>query len=367
MTMYVTSTMPNFLDTLRVYDLELSDRPMADCPDGFRLPGMIDLHIHGAYGFDFTHGGPDRIEATLDKLIECGLTGIVPTLITCPEGARIQALADLKTVALRRRKPPRILGIYLEGPFLSPHRCGSHPPALLMKPDLEALKRWQNAAGGLIKLITIAPELDGAIEFMSAARRMGVIPAIGHTDADHETTCRACPEGIGHVTHLYNAMRPFSHREPSVLSALFQQPRVTVEIIGDGIHVAPEIVAMTYRIFGARRISLISDGICPLGMPNGTYEAYGQKLIVEDGRCALESGKLFGGGLPLIEALRVLSRRAGLSLRDLALSVGFSPAAALGIELPAGDVILDRELRWLATHFDGKWYCAQHLQEAQVS
>lgn len=356
MTFHTASTMPGFLETMRLYDLELTDRPMADSPDGFRLPGIVDLHIHGAFGFDFSHGGPDRIEETLDRLIEYGLTGIVPTLITCPEGARMQALADLKTVALRRHRPPRILGIYLEGPFLSARRCGSHPPSLLMKPDISCLKRWQEAAGGLIKLITVAPELEGALEFMAAARKMGVIPAIGHTDADHETTCKACPDGIGHVTHLYNAMRHFGHREPSVVSALFTQPRVTVELIGDGIHVAPEIVAMTYRIFGARRISLISDGVCPLGMPDGTYEAYGQKLLLQDGRCALESGQLFGGGLPLIDSLRILSRKAGLSLRDLALSVGFSPAAALGIELPSADVILDRDLLWQATHFDSRWY-----------
>ena len=161
------------------------DKTTADVTaDGYKLPGIIDVHFHGAFGWDFVFGDPDRIEKMLDQVMARGITGVFPTLITCSEEQRLQALKDIAIVARRRTRPPFIHGIYLEGPFLAAEKRGSHPQEFLLKPDIELLKKWQKAADGLVKIITVAPELPGAIEFISQAAKSGVFVALGHSNAD---------------------------------------------------------------------------------------------------------------------------------------------------------------------------------------
>lgn len=351
---------PEFLGGRSIRDLAMPTPPELPTADGFRFPALIDLHIHGGFGWDFSFGDPDRIEDMLDAFISTGLTGIVATLITCSEEQRMKALGDIATVAMRRKKPPAILGINLEGPFLAPARRGSHPEELLLKPDLESVVRWQRQAYGLIRFVTIAPELPGAGELIAELPRLGIRPAIGHTDADHSTTLRALESGVDHVTHLFNAMKPFTHRDPSPVSAVFAYHDVMVELIADGIHVAPEIIAMTSSILGPERLIFISDGVCPLGLANGEYDAYGTRLEMRDGRCSYVGGHLFGGGKSLVDCIPVLHEQARLPLDEIADGMGPNPCRALRTDLPPGDVILDRKLRWLATHFNGVWYWRTH-------
>ncbi|HEY9070880.1 MAG TPA: amidohydrolase family protein [Candidatus Ozemobacteraceae bacterium] len=347
---------PEFLIGRSIRDLTMPTPPEAPPHDGYRFPALIDLHIHGGYGWDFSYGDPDRIEDMLDAFIPTGLTGLVATLITCSEEQRMKALEDIATVAMRRKKPPAIMGICLEGPFLSPARRGSHPEELLLKPDIEAVLRWQRQAYGLIKLVTVAPELPGADLLIEALPHHGIRPAIGHTDADHRTTLQALEAGVDHVTHLFNAMRPFTHRDPSPVSAVFTFHDVMVELIADGIHVSPEIIVMTSSILGPERLVFVSDGVCPLGLPNGEYDAYGTRLEIRDGRCTYVGGHLFGGGRSLVDCISILHDRAGLPLDEIADGVGANPCRVIRAEMPSADVILDRNLRWLATHFNGVWY-----------
>lgn len=347
---------PEFLAGRSICDLTMPTPPEEPKIDGYRFPALIDLHIHGGFGWDFCFGDPDRIETMLDAFIPMGLTGLVATLITCSEEQRMKALADIAIVAARRKKPPAILGIYLEGPFLSPARRGSHPERFLMKPDLEAVLRWQRQADGLIRLVTVAPELPGAAELIAALPRHGIRAALGHTDADHRTALWALESGIDHVTHLFNAMKPFTHREPTPVSAVFTYHDVMVELIADGIHVSPDIVAMTSSILGPERLVFVSDGVCPLGLPNGEYEAYGTRLEIRDGRCTYVGGHLFGGGKSLVDCIPVLHEKARLPLDEIADGIGTNPCRVLRTDLPPGDVILDRNLRWMATHFNDAWY-----------
>lgn len=348
--------LPEYIFGRSVLDLTKPASTETVAADGYRLPALIDLHIHGGFGWDFSFGDPDRIEKMLDAFIPTGLTGVVATLITCSEEQRMKALGDIATVAMRRKKPPAIMGIYLEGPFLAPARRGSHPEDLLLKPDIESVLRWQRQAAGLIRLVTVAPELPGAGKLMAELTRLGIRPAIGHTDADHPTTLRALESGVDHITHLFNAMKPFTHREPSPVSAVFAHRDVTAELIADGIHVSPEIIGMTSALLGPGRLVFISDGVCPLGMPDGEYEAYGTRLEMRDGRCSYVGGHLFGGGKSLVECIPVLHDKARLPLNEIAAGMGENPCRALGIDLPRGDVILDKHLKWQATRLNDLWY-----------
>ncbi|MFZ2958413.1 MAG: N-acetylglucosamine-6-phosphate deacetylase [Candidatus Ozemobacteraceae bacterium] len=351
---------PAFLNSFPFRDLALPIHDARPVYKGYRFPGIIDIHVHGAFGWDFSFGDADRIDAMLDRMTETGLTGVVATLITCPEEQRIRALTDIREVASRRERPPHILGVSLEGPFLSPARRGSHPVESLMPLDPVALERWQEAAGGRIRLVTVAPELPGLSALIEVARHLEIRVAIGHTDADHTTTAAAFSAGANHVTHIYNAMRPFSHRDPTAVSAILSNRNATVELIGDGIHVAPEIAALTFSIIGAERLALISDGVCPMGLPDGIHVAYGHRLELKNGRCAFEGGHLFGGGKTLLQAIPGLFQQAGISLASLTTSTSATPARALGMSLPNADVLVDESFLWLATRIENTWYWREH-------
>ncbi|RCK81006.1 MAG: N-acetylglucosamine-6-phosphate deacetylase [Candidatus Ozemobacter sibiricus] len=343
-----------------VRDLETDPPVDTSHLQGFRLPGIVDLHVHGGFGWDFSFGDPDRLDTMLDGFLQAGLTGVVATLITTSEEQRCRALVDIATVAARRRRPPAIMGIYLEGPFLAPARRGSHAADLLRPPDLAALRRWQELARGMIRFVTIAPEWPGAIDLIRPIQdELKIRVAIGHTDADHATAVAAFEAGATHVTHLYNAMRPFTHRDPTAVSAVLRHRNVLVELIADGIHVCPEIIQMTFSLLGPERISLISDGVLPAGLPDGVYQAYGATLELTDGRCTFQGGHLFGGGRLLLECIPLLVERVRLPLRTIASCLSFHPCHALGLDLPPGDVLLDRQFRWLATRFGDQWYWAE--------
>ncbi len=327
---------------------------------GYRLPGIVDLHVHGGFGWDFSFGDPDRLDAMLDGFLQTGVTGVVATLITTSEEQRCRALTDIAAVAARRLRPPSIMGISLEGPFLAPSRRGSHAEDLLRPPDLAALRRWQDLARGMIRFVTIAPELPGALALIPAIQNeLKIRVAIGHTDADHATAVAAFEAGAIYVTHLYNAMRPFTHRDPTVVSAVLRHRNVLVELIADGIHVCPEIVQMTFGILGPERISLVSDCVLPAGLSDGLHQAYGTTLELKEGRCTFQGGHLFGGGRLLPECIPQLVERVRLPLKTIAACLSHHPCHALGLDLPPGDVLLDQRFGWLATRFGGQWYWAE--------
>ncbi len=324
--------------------------------DGFKLPGIIDVHFHGAFGWDFAFGDIDKIGIMLDQLVITGMTGVFPTLLTCAEEQRLQALADIAQVAKTRRQLPIIHGIYLEGPFLAPSRRGSHPQELLEKPSIELLKKWQKAASGLIKLITVAPELPGAIEFISKACEMGIVVALGHSAANWDTTEKAIDAGASHVTHLFNAMPPFHHRQANMLSHILSRRDLCIEIIGDCEHVVPEIVKFTCGIQENSQIIFVSDAVAPAGLADGEYEFYGTRLSRCGDRCCLPGGNLFGGATLLPDCLRRLNQEAELAWGLLGTSVWRNPCRLMKINLPKTEVYFDKDMTWLASKNDHSWY-----------
>ncbi len=334
------------------------DKQAADAViDGYKLPGIIDVHFHGAFGWDFAFGDADRIEEMLDQLLAKGMTGVFPTLITCPEEQRLQALADIASVARRRKRLPMLHGIYLEGPFLAGEKRGSHPENCLMKPTMASFEKWQKAADGLIKIITVAPELPGALEFIAEVTRIGVTVALGHSNADWATTEKAIAAGASHVTHLFNAMPALHHRQPNLLSHVLANRKVNIELIGDCEHVAPEIIKFVYGLFESSQIILVSDAVAPAGMPDGEYQLYNTSLIKSDCQCCLKGGGLFGGATLLIDCLPKLAERAGLSWGLLGTSAWRNPCDQFNIRPPETEVFFDTKMQWLATRFNHQtWY-----------
>jgi N-acetylglucosamine-6-phosphate deacetylase len=335
------------------------DKLSIDYPvDGFKLPGIIDIHFHGAFGWDFAFGDCDKIEAMLDQLLVTGLTGVFPTLITCGEEQRLKALSDIAKVARSRQTLPIMHGIYLEGPFLAPSRRGSHPENFLMKPSIELLEKWQKAADGLIKLITIAPELPGALEFISRASEMGVITALGHSAADWKTTEMAVEAGARHVTHLFNAMPGFHHRQANMLSFIMGRRDLSIELIGDCEHVAPEILRLTCNMHENSQIIFVSDAVAPAGLADGEHELYGTHLSKCGRRCCLPDGNLFGGATLLPDCLNSLNTSAELAWGLLGTSVWRTPCNLMGIKPPDTEVYFDQNMRWLASRQGNTWYAA---------
>jgi len=350
---------PDFVMCRPIRNLELDPPVDGESCEGYRFPGIVDLHVHGGFEWDFSYGDPDRIEKMLDSFLRKGLTAVMPTLITCSEEQRMKAIGDIVTVASRRTRPPSLLGISLEGPFISASRRGSHEERFLTAPNIEMLERWQEKARGMIRRLTLAPELTGAIDFIAKAMELKVRVSIGHTDADHETTLRAFKAGAQNITHLFNAMRPFSHRDPTCVSAVFDYRNVFVELIADGIHVFPDIVRMTFSILGSDRISLVSDCVLPTGLSDGLHQAYGRELELRGGRCTIAGGHLFGGGLTLPDCFQVMHEKARIPLKALCECVSVNPCRAAGVDPPREDVILDKQFNWIATRLRDTWYWPQ--------
>ncbi|GAB4279379.1 MAG: N-acetylglucosamine-6-phosphate deacetylase [Candidatus Rifleibacteriota bacterium] len=327
--------------------------------DGFQLPGIIDIHFHGSFGWDFAFGDVEKLNEMLDKTLQQGITGIVPTLITCSEEQRLKALKDIAQLVKTRKKPPIIHGIYLEGPFLAAEKRGSHPATELLIPDFAKFLKWQEAAEGLVKIITIAPELPGAIEFIEKASAEGIICALGHSNADWETTTKAIEAGACHVTHLFNAMPSFHHREPNMLSCIMSSKNLSIELIADSIHVSNEILKLSYSIFENDKIILTSDCVATTGLPDGRHQFYNRELIKYENSCRLEDGNLFGGSATLVESLKKLGNGGGIAWGQLGTSVWRNPCSVLAINPPETEVFFDTDFRWLATRSGGEWFWSE--------
>lgn len=324
--------------------------------DGFQLPGIIDVHFHGAFGWDFAFGDPKRIEKMLDELLCAGITGIFPTIITCSEEQRINALKDIASVMRKRTRPPLLHGIYLEGPFLAPARRGSHPEKELIVPDFARFSVWQEAAEGNIKIITVAPELPGAIEFIKEASSRGIICALGHSDADWSQTQAAINAGACHVTHLFNAMPALHHRKPNLLACILANKNLSVELIADGVHVAPEMIKLGYSIYESDQIILTSDCVATTGLAAGTHEFYQRHLITDNTSCRLSDGNLFGGNCILTRSLQKLGQECELAWGLLGTSVWRNPCRLMQIDPPDTEVFFDLNFNWKATRCNAKWY-----------
>jgi N-acetylglucosamine-6-phosphate deacetylase len=305
------------------------------------VPGFVDVHIHGAGGHDVMEATPDALDCIASTVARYGTTSILATTVTASVDETCRSLDGIAKYIRAHEKfedaeqeqgglAAEILGIHLEGPFISRARRGVHPPDTIARPSVEILDKFRAAADGLIRIITIAPEIPGALDLIHYAVANGIVAAIGHTDANFEQTQAAIQAGARHSVHFYNAMRPFSHRDPGVIGAILTEPDVTAEVIADGIHVAGPAIQVLLGTKGFDTVLLASDGTAATGMPDGKFRLGNFEVTVKDGVCRNSEGKLAGSTLTLDRALRYIVA-LGVPLVDAVRMATILPARRLGL------------------------------------
>jgi N-acetylglucosamine-6-phosphate deacetylase len=301
------------------------------------VPGFLDLHIHGAGGHDVMEANPRALDQITSTVARYGTTSIVATTVTAPVDETCSSLAGIaryiRSHEIAEQGGPlaaEILGIHLEGPFISKARRGAHPSDSIAMPSVEMLDKFLKASDGLVKIVTLAPELPGAMAVIESALAAGVVVAIGHTDADYEQSRAAIQAGARHAAHVYNAMRPFSHRDPGVIGAILTDPEVTAEIIADGVHVAGPAIQVLLGAKGFDTVLLVSDGMAATGMPDGKYRLGNFDVSVHGGVCRNAEGRLAGSTLTLDYALRNIVA-LGLPFADAVRMATVLPARRLGL------------------------------------
>jgi N-acetylglucosamine-6-phosphate deacetylase len=308
---------------------------------GIAVPGFVDLQVNGFGGVDFLDADVAGYRRAGEALLETGVTAYLPTLITSPEQ---QLLAAMREVPVDEARP-RILGMHLEGPFLSPNRLGTHEASSRRDPDPALLERLLDA--GPVRLMTLAPELAGADQLIDRLLERGVAVSLGHSDATAEQANAAFDRGARSVTHLFNAMRPFLHRDPGIVGAALAREDVVVSVIVDGIHLAPETVRVAAR--AARgRLALVTDAITGAGVADGSYSLGNLDVHVHEGTVRGPDGVLAGSVLTMIEAVRNL-HELGVPIEDALAAATSTPALVLGdpelgrldIGAPADIVVLN--------------------------
>ena len=303
------------------------------------IPGFVDVHIHGAGGRDVMEGTDEALIVVARTLARHGTTSFVATTVTAsPDDTcrSVDGIARFMTQQLQTDNPrAEVLGVHYEGPFLNKARRGVHPAEWLQMPSTEILERLLQCASGKARILTIAPELLGAVPCIEAAHTAGVVVAMGHTDATYEEARAAISRGVHHAVHVYNAMRPFSHRDSGVIGAVLTSTEVTAELIADGVHVEEAAMRVLLQAKGPGGVILVSDGISATGMPDGKYYLGNFEVTVSNGVCRNAEGKLAGSTLTLDRALRNIVA-LGIPLADAVRMLTTNPAKLLGIEFKKG-------------------------------
>jgi N-acetylglucosamine-6-phosphate deacetylase len=310
---------------------------LIDFGDAVLAPGFVDIHIHGGAGVDAMRASQSELPRLGQFLTTHGVTGYFPTTVAAPLDATCAALERLadaieaaSTATNDNPVQARPLGIHLEGPFLSHKRRGVHPPENLVAPTLEIFERLWQAARGHVRMLTIAPEIPGAMEVIAEAARRNVCVSIGHSDAEMPIAQEAVKAGARHATHTFNAMRPLDHREPGIIGEVLSDDRLSADIIVDGIHLAPSVVKLFLRAKGRELAVLITDAISATGMPDGRYQLGPIEVDVKDGKC-MSNGSLAGSVLTMDRAVRNVTQFSDWSLRDALRAATLNPARALGL------------------------------------
>jgi len=300
------------------------DQEVLDVSGCYIIPGLVDIHLHGAMGADFSDATPEAIHTIAQFLLQTGVTSFLGTTMALPE----ETLFDICTTAcplVNQNIPGQatLRGLNLEGPFFSQEKRGAQNPAYIIPADFSLFSRLYAASGNSIRTLAIAPETVGALEFIQAAAPLCTL-SLAHTAADYDTAMSAFSLGANHVTHLFNGMSPFSHRDPGVVGAAFDADAY-VELITDGVHLHPSIVRAVFQLFGDERICLISDSVSACGMADGQYELGGQTITVSGNMSTLPGGSLAGSVTTLLDCMRT-AISFGIPFAQALRAASFNPA-----------------------------------------
>ncbi|MEF3301995.1 N-acetylglucosamine-6-phosphate deacetylase [Paenibacillus sp. GYB003] len=293
------------------------------------VPGMIDVHIHGANGCDMMDGTEESVQQVSRACAETGCTSFLATSVSSDLDSLLAMIRSVKRT-VGREKGASIAGLHLEGPYLNAKRKGMQNEAYLRHPDIGEMKRIFDEADGLIRMVTIAPELPGGTEMIAFLRERGAIVAVAHSDATYEEAKRAFAEGASHVTHCFNGMRPIHHRDPGLVVAAFEEEHVSLQAIVDHVHLHPAIVRLMHRVKGADKMVLITDALQAMGLGDGTYTFGGHLVRVKDGVACLRDGTLASSTVTMNKALRYTTE-LGIPLTEAVRMASTTPADILGL------------------------------------
>lgn len=342
------------------YEAAEGEETVVDAGGGYVIPGLTDIHFHGCMGSDCCDGTEEAFRIMAEYELRQGVTSITPATMTMSE----EVLTQIGKIAkdFSDENGADFCGLYMEGPFISEKKKGAQNKKYIHRADAEMFGRIQKAAGGKIRTVVVAPETEGAMDFICACCGKVNI-SLAHTDADYETAKEAFTNGARQMTHLYNAMPPFTHRAPGPIGAAADDDRCMAELICDGVHVHPVTVRTTFKMFGDDRIILISDSMRAAGLADGEYDLGGQKVIVTGNRAVLEDGTIAGSVTNLMDCVRTAVKKMGIPLASAVKCAAVNPAKAIGTiddygTLTPGKyanaVILDKELALKAVIHRGR-------------
>ncbi|HEY4531678.1 MAG TPA: N-acetylglucosamine-6-phosphate deacetylase [Kurthia sp.] len=322
-------------------NIDLTDLQMIDGSNQILFPGFIDMHIHGSAGVDTMDGNQESLHTMAKSLVKEGVTGFLATTMTQKLEEIEQALRAIGSFK-KTEDEAEILGVHIEGPFISIKRVGAQPEEYIIPPNIETFNHWQKLSGGKIKEITVAPEVEGGFDFVKELAKQGIVVSIGHSDASLEEVERAVSLGAKQGTHLYNQMRPFHHRDPGVVGGTLLNNQVKTEIIVDFIHSHPKSVEFAYRLKGASHIILITDAMRAKGVPYGDYDLGGQMVHVTETGAHLPNGALAGSILTMDRAIRNMKQATNCSLEDLVAMSSYNAAQQMNLS-NKGEIRVDAD------------------------
>ena len=317
------------------------EEQIIDAEGCYAIPGLTDIHFHGCMGADISDGSVEAFDQIADYEARNGITTIVPATMTLPEKTLYQICEAASTFRRQQEAGEKenkavLCGIYMEGPFVSKEKMGAQNPAYIKRADQKLFDRMQEKSGEMIRFVAIAPETDGAIEFIRKNQKRTVL-SVAHTEADYSSAAKAFAAGAGHVTHLYNAMTPFTHRNPGVIGAAVDA-EAEAELICDGVHVHPSAVRIAIKLFGEDHIIFISDSMRAAGLADGSYTLGGQKVEVKGQYARLESGNLAGSVTNLMDCMRWAVKEAGIPLETAVKCAAVNSAKSAGIYEKYGSI-----------------------------
>jgi len=302
------------------------------------VPGFIDLHVHGGGGADVMDGEYEAIKKIAANHCRYGTTAFLPTTLTMSKDDIIKSLQSIREARLKGTGTAEILGVHLEGPYINPEKKRAQNKKDIIQLSKKEFLAFNQASGNLIRLVTLAPEMPGALDFIPWLCEQGIITSAGHTNATYEEMQDALQSGLNHVTHLFNAMRGLHHREPGIVGAALSDSRITAEVIADGIHIHPVILKIIHQMKGSNKIVLITDAMRASGLPEGTYDLGGQEVIVAKEQARLQDGTLAGSVLTMNKAVQNIVAKAGIPLGEAVQMASYNPAKCLGINNKKGSL-----------------------------
>lgn len=328
------------------YRTQCPNVKIIDARGRLTTPGMIDVHIQGAGGADVLDNSEQAMSTMSQTLARTGVTGYLATTVVKPDSdnAHIRlAVSSAKQRLNQRPDGARMLGIHLEGPYINIKKKGGLAPDSIYSPMERGLEDILDACGGMLSMMTIAPEVPGALGIIKQLTQKNIIASFAHSDAVYEETLKGFEAGISHVTHIFNAMPPLNHRHPGPLAAIFEYPGITAQIISDGHHLHPSIIKMIYRLLGKERCICITDGMQALGLPEGKYVYNGREYVSKAGAAKYHDGTLIGSTMSLARIAMNFMRFTGCSIEEAVHTVTLNPARLLGLDKRKGTLEAGRD------------------------